>query len=104
MDRRQFVYAATAGVVTFARGSRAFRPDYDMVVRGGRVIDPSLRVDFIGDLAIVDGQIAAIEANLTGDAAEVIDATGKIVVPGLLDVHTTTVVTRTDQPFACPTG
>ena len=88
MDRRQFVYAATAGVVTFARGSRAFRPDYDMVVRGGRVIDPSLRVDFIGDLAIVDGQIAAIEANLTGDAAEVIDATGKIVVPGLLDVHT----------------
>ncbi len=88
MDRRQFVYAATAGVVTFARGSRAFQPDYDMVVRGGRVIDPSLRVDFIGDVAIVDGRIAAIAANRTGDAAEVIDATGKIVVPGLLDVHT----------------
>ena len=88
MDRRQFVYAATAGVVTLARGSRAFQPDYDMVVRGGRVIDPSLRVDFIGDVAIVDGRIAAIAANLTGDAAEVIDATGKIVVPGLLDVHT----------------
>ena len=88
MDRRQFVYAATAGVVTLARGLRAFQPDYDMVVRGGRVIDPSLRVDFIGDVAIVDGRIAAIEANLAGDAAEVIDATGKIVVPGLLDVHT----------------
>ena len=74
--------------MTLARGLRAFQPDYDMVVRGGRVIDPSLRVDFIGDVAIVDGRIAAIEANLAGDAAEVIDATGKIVVPGLLDVHT----------------
>ena len=88
MNRRQFIHAATAGVVSCACGSRAFQADYDMVVRGGRVIDPSLRVDFIGDVAIVDGIIAAVAANLGGNAAEVIDATGKIVVPGLLDVHT----------------
>ncbi len=88
MNRRQFVYAATAGLATLARGSRAFQPAYDMVVRGGRVIDPSLRVDRIGDVAILDGRIAAVEANLAGDAAEVIDASGKVVVPGLIDVHT----------------
>ena len=88
MDRRQFIYAATAGIVSCARGPRAFQPDYDLVVRGGRVIDPSLQVDFVGDVVIVDGLIAAVAANLSGEAAEVIDATGKIVVPGLLDIHT----------------
>lgn len=88
MNRRQFVYAAAAGVVTFARGSELLAADYDLIVRGGRVIDPSLRVNGIGDVAIVGGRIAAIEADIVGDAVEVIDATGKVVVPGLLDIHT----------------
>ncbi|MCH7934743.1 MAG: hypothetical protein IIC36_12200, partial [Gemmatimonadetes bacterium] len=88
MNRRQFVSATAVGVVTFGRGSELFAADYDLIVRGGRVIDPSLRVDAIRDVAITGGRIAAIEADIEGDAAEVIDATGKIVVPGLLDIHT----------------
>jgi len=88
MNRRQFVSATAAGVVTFGRGSELFAADYDLIVRGGRVIDPSLRVDAIRDVAITGGRIAAVEADIEGDAAEVIDATGKIVVPGLLDIHT----------------
>ena len=88
MNRRQFVYAAAAGVVTFARGSELLAADYDLIVRGGRVIDPSLRVNAIRDVAVTGDRIAAIEADIAADAAEVIDATGKVVVPGLLDIHT----------------
>ena len=88
MNRRQFVYASAAGAVTFARGSELLAADYDLIVKGGRVIDPSLRVNAIRDVAITGGRIAAIEADIAGDATEVIDATGKVVVPGLLDIHT----------------
>ncbi len=98
MNRRQFVYASTAGaagVVTFACGSELLASDsellaadYDLIVRGGRVIDPSLRLNAIRDVAITGGRIVAIEADIAGDAAEVIDATGKVVVPGLIDLHT----------------
>ena len=88
MNRRQFTFAAAAGVVTFARGSKLLAADYDLIIRGGRVIDPSLRVNAIRDVAITAGRIAAIETDIAADAAEVIDATGNVVVPGLLDLHT----------------
>jgi len=88
MNRRQFVCATAAGVVTFARGLEQLAVDYDLIVKGGRVIDPSLRLNAIRDVAITAGRIAAIEADIAGDAAEVIDAAGKVVVPGLIDLHT----------------
>jgi dihydroorotase len=89
MDRRQFVRAAAAGAAGFARVVDAFAaPTYDLVIKGGRVIDPSLRLDAVRDVAIAGGRIAAVEASLTGDAAETLDARGRIVVPGLLDIHT----------------
>jgi dihydroorotase len=89
MNRRQFVRAATAGAVALARfADRVEAASYDLIVRGGRVIDPSLRVDAIRDVAITGGRIAAVEADIKADAADTIDARGKIVVPGLLDIHT----------------
>ena len=95
MNRRQFVSATAAGVVTFARASELLAADseqlaadYDLIVKGGRVIDPSLRVNAIRDVAITGGRIVTVEADIASDAAEVIDATGKLVVPGLLDIHT----------------
>ncbi len=94
MNRRQFVYGMTcaAGTLTFARVSSAFAAAtparYDLVIKGGRVIDPSMRVSAIRDVGIAGGRIAAVEANITTPAAETIDARGKLVVPGLLDVHT----------------
>jgi len=89
--RRQFLATTAATAATFGHAPRAFaaqRPKYDLIIRGGRVIDPSVRLDAIRDVAISGGRIAAVEANIAGDAAETIEARGKLVVPGLLDVHT----------------
>ena len=88
LNRREFLSAAAVGAATFARGPRAYAARYDLIIRGGRVIDPSLRLDAIQDVAISGGRIAAIEATIAGDDAETIDARGKLVVPGLLDIHT----------------
>ena len=88
MNRRQFVYTTAAGAVTFARGPGQLAANYDLIIKGGRVVDPSLRINAICDVAITAGRIAVVEADIEGDAAEVIDAVGKVVVPGLIDLHT----------------
>ena len=62
---------------------------FDLLIRGGRVIDPSQDLDAVRDVGIAGGKIARIEANIPGDEAlEVIEAGGKIVTPGLIDIHT----------------
>ena len=88
MNRRQFVCAAAASAVLLGRVPEAFAATYDLIIRGGRVIDPSVGIDAIRDVAIAGGKIAAIEANIAGDATETIDARNKIVAPGLIDIHT----------------
>ena len=95
MNRRQFVYSTTASVAALAGSSELLAADseqvaadFDLIIKGGRVVDPSLRLNAIRDVAITGGRIAAIEADVPADDAEVIDATGKVVVPGLIDIHT----------------
>jgi len=59
-----------------------------MLIRGGRVIDPSQNHDAVGDLLLVDGTVAELGTNIAEPAgAEVYDAAGKVVAPGLIDVH-----------------
>jgi dihydroorotase len=58
-----------------------------ILLRGGRVIDPSQRLEQIADVAIRDGRIAAVGSDLAKSADEVVDATGLIVAPGLIDMH-----------------
>ena len=60
--------------------------DFDLLIRGGRVMDPETGHDEIADLAITGDHIAAIGHNL-GTAARTIDATGRIVAPGFIDIH-----------------
>ena len=95
MNRRQFVCAAT-GAAAFA----AAAGKYDLIVKGGRVIDPSRKLDAIRDVGIAHGQIVAIEANLPAEGVETIDARGKLVVPGLIDVHTHAARVK-DGPTLC---
>jgi dihydroorotase len=86
MNRRQLVCGT--GAALFVHIPKAFAATYDLIIRGGRVIDPSAGLDATRDLAISGGRIAAVEANIAADATETIDARGKIVAPGLIDIHT----------------
>lgn len=58
-----------------------------ILIKGGRVISPAQKLDEICDLLIKQGKIAAIGAGLDEQGAEVIDASGKVVTPGLVDIH-----------------
>ncbi|MGH7673802.1 MAG: dihydroorotase [Gemmatimonadales bacterium] len=67
-------------------GERASSPP--LLLRGGRVIDPSRGLDAIADVLIDDRRIAAVGPGLgTPDGATVRDVTGRVVAPGLVDVH-----------------
>ncbi|MFL5001253.1 MAG: hypothetical protein ACJ8DY_12795, partial [Xanthobacteraceae bacterium] len=87
ITRRQFCTTAASAAI-LARTSNAFAATYDIVIKGGRVIDPSVGIDATRDVAIAQGKIAAVEPTITADATETIDARGKLVVPGLIDIHT----------------
>ena len=61
--------------------------DYDLVIRGGTVIDGTGAAPIAADVAIANGKIAAV-GTVAGKGAEEIDATGKLVTPGFVDIHT----------------
>src|SRR5262245_13544229 len=90
LTRRTFLQrTSAAGIAAVACGRSLFAAKYDLLIKGGRVIDPSRRLAAVRDIAISGGRIAAVEANLSAaDGASTIDATGKLVVPGLIDIHT----------------
>jgi dihydroorotase len=58
----------------------------DLVLKGGRLIDPAQRIDKVTDVAFANGKVAAIGDGLTGKNTR--DVAGKIVTPGLIDLHT----------------
>ena len=60
---------------------------HSLLIRGGRVIDPANNIDKIADVLVVDGKIAAVGEIENLEAHDEIDATGKIVTPGLIDMH-----------------
>lgn len=62
-------------------------PQADLVLRGGRVLDPSQKIDAVQDVAFKDGEVLAIGENLPKGTDER-DASGLIVTPGLIDLHT----------------
>lgn len=111
MDRRHFLRTSLCAAIgasatpfifnskqIHAQGSTSTGP-YDLIIRGGRVIDPSQHLDAIRDIAIRGGRIMAVEPALEIGTGPIfqgkmdlslfpeLDASGKIVVPGLLDIH-----------------
>jgi len=64
-------------------------PPYDLLLKGGRVIDPKNQLDARRDVAITNGRIAAVAANIPATQAKrTLDVTGLILTPGLIDLHT----------------
>ena len=90
LTRRAFLHATAAtGAATLAGARTLLAAPYDLVIRGGRVIDPTRRLDSLMDVAISAGKIAnVLPAGSATDAVNTFDATGKLVVPGLIDIHT----------------
>ncbi len=61
---------------------------YDLLIKGGTVVDPSQGLNAVRDVGMAGGKVAAVEASLLeSDAQEMVDASGLIVVPGLMDLH-----------------
>ena len=61
---------------------------YDLLLKNGEVIDPSQSLRGARDVAFRDGRVAALESDISSeDAREVVDATGRIITPGLIDIH-----------------
>ncbi len=59
-----------------------------ILIRGGRVIDPSRRSDGIADVYLVEGRVASVGRGIVGeDGCQIIEAAGKVVAPGLIDLH-----------------
>ncbi|MBK8021237.1 MAG: amidohydrolase/deacetylase family metallohydrolase [Chloroflexi bacterium] len=66
----------------------AGRPPYDLVLRGGRVLDPSTETDAPLDVAFAHGRVAAVAPHIAAeDAIQALDVSGTIVAPGLIDFH-----------------
>ncbi len=62
---------------------------YDLLIKGAQVIDPSQGLEEVLDIAFLQGKVAVVAANIPeGEAREVYDGRGKIVTPGLVDLHT----------------
>jgi dihydroorotase len=62
---------------------------YDLILRGGRVVDPSQKLDAVTDVAFSQGKVARIGPGLPADTGtDIRDVSGRIVTPGLIDLHT----------------
>ena len=69
-------------------GLAALAQDYDLLLKGGHVIDGKNRISAVRDVAIKDGKIAAVAANIAASTAhKVIPVAGLYVTPGLVDIH-----------------
>jgi dihydroorotase len=86
MNRREFL--ASSLVLAAVPVPFPAAPKYDLIIKGGRVLDASQKIDLAMDVAIRQGKVAALQPDIpAADAAEVYDARGRIVTPGLVDIH-----------------
>jgi len=61
---------------------------FDLIIRNGTIVDGTGAKQYVADLAVQDGRIAEIATRIVAEAREVIDATGFVVTPGFVDIHT----------------
>ncbi|HUP30158.1 MAG TPA: amidohydrolase family protein, partial [Usitatibacter sp.] len=92
-DRRRFVLslAAASSLATLpglVRAAMGPNDKFDLLIRGGEVLDPSQKLRGVRDIGIRNGVVESVAAGIPAERAlRVIDATGKLVTPGLVDLH-----------------
>jgi len=89
--RRYTIVPAVIGLVFAAAAAQLVRgqaPAYDVLILGGRIVDGTGNPWFAGDVAIKGGRIAAVGNLAAATATRRIDAAGRIVAPGFIDLHT----------------
>lgn len=78
-----FIFAAFMALPALSQTAH-----YDLLLKGGRVVDPANHVDGVMDVAVTGSKIAAVGPNIsTSEARKVVDASGLYVTPGLIDIH-----------------
>ncbi len=80
-----------ASTLVFALGisAPAQTPPYDLLLKGGHVIDPANHINRVEDVAVSGGKIAAVQDDIpVNQAGKVVDVSGLYVTPGLIDIHT----------------
>jgi dihydroorotase len=71
-----------------ATSAPAQTPHYDLLLKGGHVVDPANHIDAVMDVAVSSGKIAAVTKDIpASSAAKVVDVSGLYVTPGLIDIH-----------------
>jgi dihydroorotase len=80
--------SVAAALLALTPAALAQAPQYDLLLKGGHVIDPKNSVDAVRDVAILGNRIAAVAPNLPASSAkQTLDVTGLYVTPGLVDIH-----------------
>src|SRR5689334_10740128 len=87
---RNYLHFALIAAAFLAFGSQsvAQNPSYDLLLKGGHVIDPANNLDAVLDVAVTGGKIAAVRKDISAaQAKKVVDVAGLYVTPGLIDIH-----------------
>src|SRR5258708_6842563 len=91
VSRREFLYGTAAGGALLglgASGALAQTDKFDLVIKGGEVLDPGQKLRAQRDIGIRNAVIAALEPDIAdARAKQLLDAKGKLVLPGLVDMH-----------------
>jgi imidazolonepropionase-like amidohydrolase len=80
--------AAPLAICLITASPSTGQPHYDLLLKGGHVIDAKNNVDRVADVGIVNGKVARIAENIpVAEAKKALDVTGLYVTPGLVDIH-----------------
>ncbi len=82
------IFLCLTALFVFLSSARAQTPQYDLLLKGGHVIDPANHLDAVMDVAVSAGKIAVVAKDIPASSSgRVVDVTGFYVTPGLIDIH-----------------
>src|SRR5271163_1849530 len=82
------IFLCLTALFVLLSSARAQTPQYDLLLKGGHVIDPANHLDAVMDVAVSAGKIAAVAKDIPASSSgRVVDVAGFYVTPGLIDIH-----------------